>query len=278
MISMRWMNLPELAPVPETIPELVALLAERLNGSMPFPRLSSMLVAYMAWPEDQSNRDGWMAVLLARLLDASGATLSASEGGSRTLAALEMFGGLRALADAADDKLLDRLETAQRHWPHVADVLQYVVDMTHDPRLQLRGGPSRSKALDLTQQHSSASTRTVFETSWSKFRSVAHVLAASAWLSFDASKDKSQPGSIIAAALLAPEAVIRLAASYQQFGLTSVSHGQRRPLLDPDNLWRVPVPPDVPLNLPARRLSDDDLSFLTTERRARRKDGKTSSS
>ena len=34
---MRQMNLPELAPVPESIKkELVALVAERLNGPMPF--------------------------------------------------------------------------------------------------------------------------------------------------------------------------------------------------------------------------------------------------
>jgi hypothetical protein len=273
--EMRRMNLPILPAVPDTLPETVNLLAERLNGQMmPFPRLSTLLIAYMAWPEDEGNRDGWMVVHLARLLHASGAKLSADAGGAQTLRAFEIFGGLEALADAAGDKLQDRLMRIEGRWLHVADILQFVVDMANETRLQLPGGPSISKAMDLTQRHQSTPTKTVFVTSWSVHRHVAHVLAASAWLSREACKDRSEPGSILAAALLAPEAVIRLAASYQQFGLTLISHGQHRALLDAENLWQVPVPPDVLLPLPARRLSDDDLSFLTTERRARRKDGR----
>jgi hypothetical protein len=164
-----------------------------------------------------------MVVNLARLLDASGATLSADGDGAKTLEAFQMFGGLKALADAADDKLQDRLARAQGRWPYVADILQNVVDMAHDARLQLPGGPSISKALDLTQRHQSAPTKTVFVTSWSDYRHVAHVVAASAWLSREAYKGRSE-GSMLAAVLLAPEAVIRLAASYQQFGLTLLSY------------------------------------------------------
>jgi hypothetical protein len=93
---MRVMNLPHLASVPNSLPEIVTLLAERLNGPMPFPRLLWLLVAYMAWPEDQGKRNGSMVVHLARLFVASGATLSADAGGSQTLAAFEMFGGLEA--------------------------------------------------------------------------------------------------------------------------------------------------------------------------------------
>jgi hypothetical protein len=70
---MRGMNLPTLAPIPNSLPEIVSLLAERLNGPMPFPRLSTMLVAYMAWPEDEAKRNGWMGGNLALLISASGA-------------------------------------------------------------------------------------------------------------------------------------------------------------------------------------------------------------
>jgi hypothetical protein len=182
-----------------------------------------------------------------------------------------MFGGLGALAELALDNLQDQLVRAQSRWLHVADILQNVVDMAYDARLRVRGGASISKAQDLTQRHDSAPTKTVYATSWSAYRHVAHLVAAAAWLSREAHKQNgSQPGSIIAAALLAPEAVIRLAASYQHLGLSLLTHGSRRPVLDPENLWRVPDPPEL-LPLPARRLSDGDLSYLMTERRARSK-------
>jgi hypothetical protein len=269
---MRWMNLPELAPVPESTPKLAALLAERLNGPMPFPRLSLMLIAYMAWPDDEATRNWWMLVQLARLIAASDAKLSAELAASKTLAAFESFGGLSGLADAADVKLQDELVRIQRRWVYVAEVLQNVVDMW-GARLELAGGPSIAKAMDLTQRHEPAPTKTVFVTSWSTYRSVAHLIAASAWLSREAAKDRQHPGSILTGALQAPEAVLRLAGSYQQLGFSLRSHGQGRPLLDPEVLWQVPVPERL-LSLPARVLSEDDLTFLTTERRAPRKDGR----
>jgi hypothetical protein len=272
MISMRQMNLPELAPVPESIKELVALVAERLNGPMPFPRVSSMLIAYMAWPDDEATRNWWMLVQLARLIAASGAKLSAEPTASQTLAAFESFGGLWGLADAADVKLQDELVRIQHRWVYVADVLQYVVDMW-GAHLELAGGPSIAKAMDLTQRHGSAPTKTVFVTSWSTYRSVAHLIAASAWLSREAAKDRQHPGSILTPALHAPEVVLRLAASYQGLGLSLRSHGRGRPLLDPEVLWHVPVPEKL-LPLPARALSEYDLTYLTTERRAPRKDGR----
>jgi hypothetical protein len=182
-----------------------------------------------------------------------------------------MFGGLGALAKFALDNLQDQLVRAQSRWRHVADIMQFVVDMDKDPHLRMAGGASISKAQDLTQQHYGVPTKTIYVTSWSAYRHVAHLVAAAAWLSREAHKQHgSQPGSIIAAVLLAPEAVIRLAASYQQFGLSLLAHGLRRPVLDPENLWRVPDPPEL-LPLPARRLSDRDLSYLMTERRARSK-------
>jgi len=237
---------------------------------MPFPRLTLLLIAYMAWPEDRAVRDKWMASHLAQFISASGASLSADIG-LQNLEAFEMFGGLSALADAAQDKLLDQLVRNQSRWVHVADILQFVVDIEYDDRLHIQGGPSISKALDLTQRYDSSPTKTVFETSWRAYRHVAHLLAAAAWLSCESHKDaECQTGSLLTAALLAPEAVISLAASYQQFGLSMLSHGVRQPVLDPAHLWRVPIRPEF-LPLPFRRLADVNLAYLSAERRARRK-------
>ena len=267
---MRGMNLPDLAPVSGSLPEIVSLIAGRLDGPMPFPRLSSLLVAYIVWPESPAERDKWMVAILAQFVAASGASLSI-DAGSKALEAFEAFGGLGALAEVAQDRLLDDFAGAQGRWLHVADILQTVVDMANDARLRVPGGASISKALDLTQRHNSNPSKTVFVRSWSRYRHVAHVLAAAAWLPYEAHKKRGRnEASLLAAVLLAPEAVIRLAASYQQFGLSLLSHGVHQPLLDPKHLWRVPVPSQL-LPLPARRLSDSDLAYLTKERRARPK-------
>jgi hypothetical protein len=268
---MRGMNLPDLPPVPNSLPEIVSLLAERLNGPMPFPRLSSLLIAYMAWPENEEMRNWWMLVQLARLIAASGAKLSFEPPAADTFAAFESFGGLEALADAADCKLQDELGKLQRRWNHVADVLQTVVDIHYTP-VKARGGASIAKAMDLTQRHDSLPTKTVFTSSWSAYRSVAHLLAASAYVSREATKKSPDARSALTAVLLAPEIVSRLAATYQHFVLTHRSHGQKRGLIEPEVLWQVPVP-DKLLPLPARALSEQDLAYLA-ERRAPRKDGR----
>jgi hypothetical protein len=266
---MRMMDLPKMPPTPDDLEENVALLAERLEGPMPFPRLSSLLIAYMAWPHDEASRNWWMLVQLARLIAASGAKLTVEPPAEKTLAAFELFGGLGGLADAADVKLQDELARVQGRWAHVADVLQLVVDISYAP-VKVRGGASISKAMDVTQRREALRTKTVFIKSWSAYRSVAHFVAASAYLSWEATKDRVGARSALTAVLLAPEAVTRLAASYYQFVLTHRSHGQKQPMIDPEVLWNMPVPEKL-LPLPARALSEDDVAFLE-ERRARRKD------
>jgi hypothetical protein len=265
------MNLPKIPPIPDSLEGNVALLAGRPNDFLPFPTLSFFLVAYMAWPEDEERRSCWISVRLARKLAVSGAKLSVEAPAAKDLEAFELFGGLEGLAKAADGPLQDELGRARIRWNHVADVLQTVVDIAYAP-VKVPGGASISKAMDLTQRHESLPTKTVFINSWSAYRSVAHLLAASAYLSREATKDRPEMRSPLTAVLMAPEAVTRLAASYQQFGFTYRSYRQKQTLFDPEVLWQVPVPETL-LPLPARALSEGDFSFLINERRARRKDG-----
>ena len=48
---------------------------------------------------------------------------------SRVNAALEMFGGMNALANVAFDQLSAEIEQIQRRWLLVADIFQLIVDM-----------------------------------------------------------------------------------------------------------------------------------------------------
>jgi hypothetical protein len=265
---MRMMNLPVLSQTSDDLGEHVALLRARSGGVMPHPELSLVLVAYMAWPEEEVCRDEWMSLNLTKSL-AGG--LSADDGEDRTLAALQKFDWLNALTRAAEPTVFDRLEAVQRQWPHVAELFQYLVDMSCDDRVKVRGGASLIKALELTQLNRLAPVQTVFDTSWRRFRHIAHIIAASGWLSLEAF-DGGPEAANLTSVLFVPEAVIRLAVAYQQFGLTNFGHGQRRPFLDPDSLWRIPDL-HAPLPLPFRRLLATQISLLN-ERRAPPKNGR----
>jgi hypothetical protein len=64
---MRVMNLPDLPAIPSSAPECDELLAQRMPaGQGPLPRLSLLLLAYMAWPNEEKQRDSWMAANLSR--------------------------------------------------------------------------------------------------------------------------------------------------------------------------------------------------------------------
>jgi hypothetical protein len=255
---MRKMKFTRIPQTPDVLEENVVLLTQRRDDSLPYPSLSYYLIGYMAWPEEKKKRNWLILTQLAQLISGSGAELTTWGRAEMAFETFELLGGFAALAEAANYRMEEELERAQRRWARAAAVLQFVVDLDHAP-MRLRGGASISKAIDLTQRRETLPTRTVFVNSWSAYRNVAHLLAASVYLSAEA--NKIRPGhSPLAAARRAPEAVIRLAASYQHFCLTHRSHGQGQTLLDPDVLWRVPVP-DKLLPIPAQPLCQEDLFF-----------------
>src|SRR5436309_10067954 len=153
---MRGMNLPPLPAPPSTIHECWKLYLRRLeHGVMPFPEASQLLVAYMAWPNDRRNRDRWMATNIAFFIAEQSwkpSEPTTTEPARRSLppeySAFELFGGLRTVADASLSHMMRELNTIQPRWPRVADVLQMVVDISHEKRAPITGGASVSKALD----------------------------------------------------------------------------------------------------------------------------------
>src|SRR5262249_2130090 len=156
MGQVRGMNLPRLPPPPPTINECLKLYGQRLEyGTMPFPRASQLMIAYMAWPNDRRNRDRWMATTLAFFVAeqslAAGSVAAAPNASPRSgdEVAFELFGGLLTVADASLSHMMKKLGPIQKRWPRVADILQMVVDIHHENRARIPGGASVSKAFDV---------------------------------------------------------------------------------------------------------------------------------
>jgi hypothetical protein len=129
-----------------------------------------------------------------------------------------------------------QLENAMKNWAPVADVMQMLVDLS-SPDLRLSAGPSISKAIELCADDSAGLSQSQMRKRWSRFRDVAHLLAAGALLACEVPEGG---GSIFAAAWYAPDSLLAIAASLEQFGLSFMPHGQTEPFLPPATTWRLP--------------------------------------
>jgi hypothetical protein len=181
---MRVMNLPELPVGPNSVEDCVRSYLNRVPADDAlWPHVSLLLTAYMAWPNDQPGRNSCVATYLARFIQNSdegtaGDTPEASE--SQNLITFEKFGGLGAVAKPAFDHLTEEIAGVQRRWLLVADIFQMIVDMAHDDRIALRGGPSISKAIELCEIEHTMPGHSQLRKAWSDFRDVAHLIAATA--------------------------------------------------------------------------------------------------
>jgi hypothetical protein len=222
---MRGMNLPLAVRIPSDFDEAIGVYRARLAAGLRVPsELSQLLMAYMAWPNDEESRDRWMA---------SGNTRRwAFQDGVSGPRAISLFGGLESVAGEALDGVGGRLLAESNKWTAVADVMQIVVDV-HFAGLSLAGGASVSKAMTLCADDQSGLSEGQMRRHWSRFRDVAHLLAAGAVLATEGG------GSIFTAAWHAPDSLLGVSAGYESFGLTFTPHGQRDPLLPPDSAWRL---------------------------------------
>ena len=262
---MRGMNLPPLARPPSDVEGCWTLYLSRLGGAMPFPETSQLLVAYMAWPNDEQERNRWMATAIAFFV--AGQVPAPSPGRD----VFELFGGLRAVADSSFSPMMEKLVRIQDRWPRVADVMQMVVDIHYDKRGPIRGGASISKALDVLQNYNALPVKSRLSRDWSDFRDVAHLVAAAAAI---ASAGQQRTEQVEAAALLTPvlyvpEVVLALGLAYQRFGLSLRPPGGSDPIISSETSWCIPDEKDAAvLPLPVRRLSDADFDYLSNKRRA----------
>jgi hypothetical protein len=188
---------------------------------------SLYLVAYMAWPNDETMRDQWIAALRAE----------------RHLATADAEGlldksdnvGLKLLAKPALAAKMNEIAGLQGAWTAVADVFRCLIDMATDEHLSLRRGPSVSKAIALCEFDKTYG-RAQLERFWSQYRDVAHLIAAGALL---ASRD-TFGGSIFSVVWLSPDAVIGIADGFEYFGLNTKPHGATDTFLPSKTTWRLP--------------------------------------
>src|SRR5262245_12188358 len=120
---MRSMHLPPLPHPSGVVEGCWKLYQDRLaQGRMPFPGASQLLVAYMAWPNDEEQRNRWMATAIAFFVADHVETEPRTEPPTE-YRSFELFGGLRAVADGALSYAMEKLIAIQKRWPRVADVL-----------------------------------------------------------------------------------------------------------------------------------------------------------
>jgi hypothetical protein len=285
------MNLPPFPGDGFRIVDLGEYLKTRLAfDTVPWPDHSWRLLAHMAWPNDASRRDLWMAAQIGTQLQPErpsvreGAPLGNRDVNSSYLPAqnasweyFRLFGGHAPLAHFASAALHNEIGQFQKRWADVADILHRHYDMTTGNHMRWRGGASIRKVIDLivaqsrSKGHSAASLWRV----WTEFKDVAHLVTAAVLLLAEAKMRIERGGwpaqlSAYRIVMLAPEAVLGVGKSFQQYGLDVEVHGRDDPLFDPSTIWRIPdwmnVEPSPP---PPRKLTCSDVQVLHA-RRARR--------
>jgi hypothetical protein len=248
---MRVMNLPLAVSIPSDLDEAVGVYRARLGSGRRVPsELSQLLLAYMAWPNEEESRDRWMVSGNTRRL--------AFRDGLSSPPPISLFGGPEAVAGEALNGVAGRLVAETNKWPPVADVMQMLVDL-HYSGLPLPGGASVSKAMVLCADDQSGLSEGQMRRQWSRFRDVAHLLAAGALLAMEVPEN----GSIFSAAWYAPDSLLGISAGFESFGLAFTPRGQPDPVLPPNSTWRLPrhCIPDKPW-LRHRTLSERQREVL----------------
>jgi hypothetical protein len=132
------MNLSNLHTQLSSADECVRAYSERLEaGNAPWPHVSVLLTAYMAWPNSENRSNNFVASILARLGMTSESEANQPAINSPANIIFQMFGGMNAVVSAALDQLSAEISHVQRRWLLVADVFQVIVDMAfHFDRVQ----------------------------------------------------------------------------------------------------------------------------------------------
>ena len=148
---MRIVNLPNIRTQLSSADECARIYLERLGGDdAPWPHVSLLLIAYIAWPNNEDRRDSFVASWLARLAGLSEKRANEPVLASPADVTFEMFGGLNAIANAALDQLLGEIGQVQRRWLLVADKLGLTLN---DPSI---GGLLAVKCLRLAMDDRAA--------------------------------------------------------------------------------------------------------------------------
>jgi hypothetical protein len=292
---MRIMNLPPFPGEGFRIVDLGEHLKARLPlDTAPWPDLSWRLVAHTAWPNDADRRGLWMAAQIGtqidpgELLERKGtsaddadATLPYLPAQDASFEYFKLFGGHAPLARFASEALHAEIRKIQIRWARVAEILHGHYDMTTGNYMKRRGGASIRKVIDLIAARSRAKSRSAATlwAIWTEYKDVAHLITAAILLVMEAKVRSGEEGwgqraglSAYRAIMLAPEAVLAIGKSLQEYGLNVEVHGREGPLFDPKTVWRIPDWVNVEsLPPPPRELTKSDFRVLNARRAGRGK-------
>jgi hypothetical protein len=184
------------------------------------------------------------------------------------------------LRDEEAEPLRERLETLQRHWAGLTDILQLHHAICVGEHQKHRGGASVGKAIHLVAHSAEAKGTGAARlwTVWKANKDVAHLAAASVLMaanmmehhkrgSLGANLQQLLPFRVV---LLVPEFVLGLAITIQQYGLEYCRNDETAPLFDPETLWRIPDIGVVHLSFPPRILNTSELAILNARRAGNR--------
>jgi hypothetical protein len=239
--------------------ELGDLGSEDLSRHQEFSRAvivaGCRLFAYTYWPEDENARNQYLAKLVGKGLAAiEGVTPEVMDqqgpinwllwNDARSRSAMELHGHLWALGGFATlmggpglPEIDERI--TQLHRP--VNIVGRVLLSARLIAVHRGGDTSANRAVDVLERTSDFH-RTEIWRAWKQFGSIAHISAANVLLNAEPDKipaelREASGGFDLFSGL---GLLLKLAAEFQEFGLSAIPRAQKRPLLDPDRLWQLP--------------------------------------
>jgi hypothetical protein len=277
---MRTMDIPSFPEdAAKELEDIGSLIKGRLTGNVVlYPKQSLRLISYMAWPNDESARAGWMRVHISSKIRND----DQADPAKPEIADLNSHWATTAVSPSI---FLSKLKLIQQHWARTADILHHHYDLAQGEHQKGRGGPSVGKAIHLTATN--AKTKGTGKSKlwqiWRDYKVVSHLVTAANLVAAEAQhRSRTEQWRIVPrlqpvqVTHLLPDLVLAVALTFEKYGLDAPVHGSEGPLLDPVNLWRIPT--DIrlaPIPPPDRKMRTQDILILSARRaghRGRQKD------
>lgn len=234
------------------IVDLESVIKRRLiEGLVIWPDQAAPLVGYMAWPNDDAQRECWLDVHQGRI-------------------------------DEPDTGVFPRgFKIIQQHWARVADIVHLHYDLDQGRHQERRGGASVGKAIALIDGNAKSKgtgTAKLWEI-WKTYKDCAHLVTAAVLVSGEAqTRHRMAPYGLklhelqpCQMAMRLPDLVISVAMTIEHYGLMHIAHGRTEPLFDPKSLWRIPRNINLtPVPILARAIRSADIKVLNSRRAGNR--------
>jgi hypothetical protein len=276
---MRTMDIPTFPEdAVKELEDLGCFIKGRLTGNVAlYPKQSLRLISYMAWPNDETARAGWMRLHIS---SQSSEIRSDDKADPAKLETADLNSHWAATA-VSPEIFLSKLKLIQQHWARTADIFHHHYDLTQGGHQKRRGGPSLSKAIHLVAINARAkgTGRSKLWQIWADYRDVAHLVTAAVLVLAEVEHLNSANQWCLAPGLLQPlqitdllpDLVLAVARSFEAHGLEAPVHGSDDGVFDPSTFWRIPaniglspVPPLV------RKLRVTDIVALNKRRSGHR--------